>query len=167
MNRTLGCTENNYRRWIVHSCEHCCGVCATGIWAEINESYLESVLVTWSDQSQHLKQISGWIQMHPATVLLCVKDEHCAVQLKFCPSLAVPAPLPLPGTWCWPQYCASQTLESHAVMLTGLLSPWTILFVWRYNISRTFIHKKYFTVCRNFCSTRKLQEWACSCSTRE
>lgn len=31
-------------------------ICATGIWTETYESYLESVLLTQSDQSQHLKQ---------------------------------------------------------------------------------------------------------------
>lgn len=92
--------------------------------------------------------------MQPATVLLCMEDQHCDVQLKFCPSLAVPALLLLPATGCWPQYCASQSPGRCAFMLTGLLYPWTILFAQRYNISTIFIHKKCFTVCRNFYSTR-------------
>lgn len=84
--------------------------------------------------------------MHPATEQLWMEDQHCAVQLKFCPFLAVPALLALPAPRCWAQCCASQTLGRHTVMLAGLLSPCTVLFVWKYHISRTLVHKECFSL---------------------
>lgn len=106
LERPLGCTENNNRRRIVHSCEQCCGVCATGIWAEMYESYLESVLLTQSDQSQHLKQ-NKWVDtdasshstaLYGGPTLCCAA---AALPLLGCACSAAPAP-----TQCWPQYCA-------------------------------------------------------------
>lgn len=42
--------------------------------------------------------------MYPATVLVCIEDQCCTVQLKLSPHLAASALQHLPATWSVPQH---------------------------------------------------------------
>lgn len=129
-------------------------VCATGMNCdEMYESYLESVLLTQSDQSQHLKQnkrvdtdaSSHSTALYEGPTLCCAAE---VLSLLGCACSAAPASHSMLTTvLCQPK-------PWQTFMLTGLLSPWTILCVQRYDISRNFIHRKCSTVLRNICSTR-------------
>lgn len=146
-------------------------VCAAGIWIQMYDSYPESVFLTQWDQSQHLKQ-SKWakanVSSHSTTLYYFVLRTNTVL----CSWRLVPPRLPLLCTTCQHlgvdhRTVPAKTLGRHAVMLTGLLLPWSILFVQRHNVNRTSMHSECFAVCWNFCSTRKLQERDCSWSARE
>lgn len=141
-------------------------ICATGIWTETYESYLESVLLTQSDQSQHLKQ-SKWLDTDASshsTALYGGPTPCCAAEVLSLLGCACSAAL---ASTLMLTTVPEKPLGRHAVMLIVQGESIPILFVQRCDISRTFVHEERFTLCRNFCSTRELQEWACSSSARE